>query len=142
MSFADLIAQNADTLPRWLSHMVFGAVGGLLYILRQHVRKYNVNKWEYAARPIFGAIAAWTLTVALGLPNHLTSLFVGYFGIDVWDAVSSRFEKELPLAAEHVPRDELEAAIVRRVDVLEATPSETPPSSVSHLPSLEERRNE
>lgn len=101
----------------WLSHMLFGAVGGIVYLLRQKTRSYVVKPIEWLARPVIGGIAAWVLTIALGLPNHLTSLFVGYFGIDVWDAVSSRFERMLPMAFEHTT---LEDAVLQKVKDTEA----------------------
>lgn len=78
-----------------LSHLAFGSLGGVLYILRQHLMDYVVMPAEYVARPLFGAVVAYLLTVALGLPNHETSLFVGYFGVDIWDAMSVRSEASL-----------------------------------------------
>jgi hypothetical protein len=86
-----------------LSYVVFGAMGGLLYILRQHMKGYPVKPMEYLARPIFGATAAYVLTVALHLPNHLTSLVTGYFGIDVWDTVAERYMPKLALG-KHGPK--------------------------------------
>lgn len=81
-----------ESIPRPLSHFIFGALGGLLYLLRQMVKGYAVKLPEFAARPVFGAVSAYVITIVLGLPNHFTSLFVGYFGIDVFDAVASRFD--------------------------------------------------
>jgi hypothetical protein len=82
-----------------LSFVIFGGLGGFLYILRQKMRKHPVSPWEYLGRPVLGAFAAYVLTVALGLPNHLTSSLAGYFGIDVFDTVVNRFE---PLS-KHLP---------------------------------------
>ena len=89
-----------------ISHLTFGALGGLLYLLRQHLKGYKVRLVEYGARPIFGAVAAYVLTVTLGLPNHMTSLFAGYFGIDLWDAAASRMQGRLPFSSPHEKDDE------------------------------------
>jgi hypothetical protein len=86
VTWQDLVAVAA------LSHAAYGAGGGVLYILRQLLKGYRVKPLEYVARPVFGAIAAHILTVVMHLPNHTTSLFVGYFGVDVWDALATRFE--------------------------------------------------
>ena len=84
-----------------LSYVVFGALGGFLYVLRQHLRSNRVRRVEYLARPVFGAVAAFVITISLQLPNHFTSLFVGYFGVDAWDALASRFDGKLPFASKH-----------------------------------------
>jgi hypothetical protein len=92
-----------DQIHPPLSYVVFGALGGCLYILRQKLKGYKVRGAEYAARPAFGAVSAYVLTVSLHLPNHLTSLFSGYFGIDVFDAVASRFDAKMLAFAKHEP---------------------------------------
>ena len=84
--------------------VVMGALGGLLYILRQHLKGYKVKPVEYLARPLFGAVSAAILTVMLNLPNHFNSLFVGYFGIDAWDAVMSRVEGKIGSFFKHEPK--------------------------------------
>lgn len=116
---ADVVAAF---MPEGVSHFAFGAVGGLLYILRQKMKRYKVEPIEWLARPIFGGIAAYVLTVSLGLPNHVTSIFVGGFGVDAWDAISTRFEaafgRSLPFAFKHVKQSEIDAAIQARVDEL------------------------
>jgi hypothetical protein len=97
------LAALIDSIHPPLSYVVFGGAGGILYILRQKLKGYRVRPVEYLARPIFGATAAFCITVALKLPNHFTSLFVGYFGIDAWDALAARFDGKLPLASKHEP---------------------------------------
>ena len=116
MSLGDLVEPLAAGLHPDVSHVLFGAVGGVLYVLRQMLKGYAVRPVEWLARPVFGGIAAWALTVALGLPNHLTSIFVGHFGIDIWDALATRFEAKLPLSFKHVKKEDLDAAIQARVE--------------------------
>lgn len=92
-----------DLLAPPYSYPVFGAGGGLLYVLRQHLKRYAVRPIEYVARPVFGAVSAFAITIALQLPNHFTSLFVGYFGIDAWDALAARFR--IPALGKHEAED-------------------------------------
>ncbi|MDQ1446908.1 MAG: hypothetical protein QOI20_3372 [Acidimicrobiaceae bacterium] len=94
-----------------LSYVVFGALGGLFYILRQKVMRHKIAPVEYLARPVFGAVSAYVLTVSLHLPNHLTSLFSGYFGIDVFDAIASRVNVKGLAFLKHVPADQPPAAL-------------------------------
>lgn len=115
-----------------LSYVVFGALGGFLYILRQSLMRHKVAPIEFIARPAFGAVAAYILTVSLHLPNHLTSLFSGYAGIDIFDAALSRFN--LPAALgflKHVPADPpappAPASLALPVDDLPPDPAEAPP---------------
>lgn len=98
-----------ESIPTPVSHVVFGAGGGLLYLLRQKVKAYRVRPVEFFARPIFGGVSAFVITELLQLPNHFTSLFVGYFGIDVWDAVAARFDGKLPFAGKHEAKAESKA---------------------------------
>lgn len=117
----DIVEPFADAMPPALSHLLFGAIGGLLYLLTLKRKNYVFeSKWEYVARPVFGAISAYVLTEGFGIPNHITSIFVGYFGVDVWDALSTwasrRFGRALPLAFEHVRQEDLDRAITQRVD--------------------------
>lgn len=90
-----------------VSYVIFGGAGGVLYVLRQRLRGHEVRGIELLARPVFGAVAAFILTVTLGLPNHLTSLVAGYFGIDVWDVaadiVNRKFDRRLPMSFKHAP---------------------------------------
>jgi hypothetical protein len=78
-----------------VSHALFGAFGGVLYILRQLLKRNPVGWPDMWARPIFGGVSAVVLTVWLGLPNHMTSLFVGFFGVSIWDALADRVEPVL-----------------------------------------------
>jgi len=95
-----------DYFHQTLIHAAIGGFGGLLYVLRQHLKAYNVRRLEYFARPVFGAASATLFNIALGFPNHnvLFCAFVGYFGVDVWDLAAERFQGRLPLAGKHEPK--------------------------------------
>lgn len=72
-----------------LTHVIFGGLGGIAYCLLRSLddikngRKPSVPLVEWAARVFFGALGAFILTVVLHLPDHINSLFVGYFAIDI-----------------------------------------------------------
>lgn len=84
-------------------HVLIGGFGGLLYLLRQYLKGYVIKAREFYARPIFGAVSALLFNAALGFPEHNVAFctFVGYFGVDVWDALADKFKAKLPLAGAH-----------------------------------------
>lgn len=114
------IGEKLDWVHPSASIVLIGAFGGLLYLFRQWHRGYMIRRVEWFTRPVFGSIAAFVLTVALGLPNHLTSLFIGYAGIDLWDAFAAKFEsrvgKELWFSHKHIKKDDIEREIIEEVD--------------------------
>lgn len=102
-----------------VSHFVFGLIGGVAYVLVQLTYGNQVKPIEYVSRPFLGGVLAILLTIALGLPNHTTSFFVGYFCIDALDAVlalgSRKMGFKLPESMRNEPK-------TRRVDVLASRP--------------------
>lgn len=88
----------AALLASPLSHALFGLVGGFAYLARQALKGYAINRAEYLARPLLGALVAVLLTVTFQLPDHITSVLVGYFGVDLWDAIAARFDPDLSKA--------------------------------------------
>ncbi len=85
-----------------LSFVIFGALGGLLYCLRQKLRRHPVRPAEYLIRPVFGMVSAYVLVEHFGFPDHFNSLVLGYFGIDVFEAIVNRIDvKGLLTFAKH-----------------------------------------
>lgn len=94
-----LAALFAALMAPPLSHVLFGAMGGLAHPALRYLDGERVRRGEWFARVFFGAVGAAILTVVLQLPNHLNSLFVGYFAVDLvrklLPAMRARAEKLL-----------------------------------------------
>lgn len=111
----DLVRQMMQ-VPE-ISHFVFGLIGGIAYVLVQLTYGNQVKIVEYVSRPFLGGVLAILATITLGLPNHATSFFVGYFCIDALDALlafgARKIGFKVPESMRNEPRT-LEKDVARR----------------------------
>lgn len=80
-----------------LVHTLYGAAGGLLYLLRRLTRSYRIKPGEFIGRPIFGAVSSYLVNASMDFPHHpvVFCVFVGYFGVDVFEVIAQRVEAQL-----------------------------------------------
>lgn len=102
-----------------VSHFVFGLIGGVAYVLVQLTYGNQVKLVEYVSRPFLGGVLAILATITLGLPNHTTSFFVGYFCIDALDAVLALGSRKMGFKLPESMRNEPKA---RKIEVLSSRP--------------------
>ncbi len=73
------------------SYVVMGALGGITYAL---VNKFGwKEKYGWIRRIALGCIVGVVIYVS-GVPNHLTSYGISYFGIDALEAFLTKGQKK------------------------------------------------
>lgn len=125
-------AIDASFIGTWdpaLITLFFGAVGGVAYLARQSLKQYAIRPAEWWARPFLGAVAAFVMVRGFGFPDHANSILIGLAGVGTLDLAVHVLETRVQAAWgayvakalpgwRHVSKEEIEKAIVERVDEL------------------------